>query len=79
MSKVKVAVMFGGRSGEHEVSVVSAGSVLKALSRERYETFPVYITHDGRWFHIREVESVVEPVTPAKFRFQDSAGRMKKP
>src|SRR3954452_22302941 len=47
--KVRVAVVFGGRSAEHAISCVSAGSVLAALDRERYEVVPVGITRDGGW------------------------------
>ncbi|MGI6307666.1 MAG: D-alanine--D-alanine ligase family protein [Dethiobacteria bacterium] len=47
--KLKVAVLFGGRSGEHAVSLVSAASIMAAMSKERYEIIPVGITEDGRW------------------------------
>src|SRR3954463_8666952 len=47
--KVRVAVVFGGRSAEHAISCVSAGSVMAALDRERYEVVPVGITRDGGW------------------------------
>lgn len=47
--KLRVAVIFGGRSGEHEVSLVSAASVMQAMDKERYEVFPVGITRSGRW------------------------------
>jgi D-alanine-D-alanine ligase len=47
--KTRVAVVFGGRSAEHAISCVSAGSVLAALDPERYEVVPVGITRDGRW------------------------------
>ncbi|MGY1785901.1 D-alanine--D-alanine ligase family protein [Geodermatophilus sp. SYSU D00698] len=47
--KVRVAVVFGGRSAEHAISCVSAGSVMAALDRERYEVVPVGIARDGRW------------------------------
>jgi D-alanine-D-alanine ligase len=47
--KVRVAVLFGGRSAEHAISCVSAGSVMAALDRERYEVVPVGIATDGRW------------------------------
>jgi D-alanine-D-alanine ligase len=50
MEKLIVAVLFGGRSGEHEVSLVSAASVMKALHRDRYEVLPVGIGKDGRWY-----------------------------
>lgn len=44
-----MAVVFGGRSSEHAISCVSAGSVLRALDRERYDVVPVGVTPDGRW------------------------------
>jgi D-alanine-D-alanine ligase len=47
--RTRVAVVFGGRSAEHAISCVSAGSVLAALDPERYEVVPVGIARDGRW------------------------------
>ena len=47
--KIRVAVIFGGRSGEHEVSLASAESVMQNLDRTRYEVIPVGITREGRW------------------------------
>ncbi len=47
--KLTVAVLFGGRSGEHEVSLMSARSVLSVLDRMRYNVIEVGITHDGAW------------------------------
>lgn len=47
--KKRVAVIFGGRSGEHEISVQSAQSVIAALDREKYEVVPVGITREGKW------------------------------
>ncbi|HBV96783.1 MAG: D-alanine--D-alanine ligase [Peptococcaceae bacterium BICA1-7] len=49
MSKKTVCVLFGGRSGEHEVSVRSAASVMKALDREKYTVVPIAISSEGRW------------------------------
>jgi D-alanine-D-alanine ligase len=48
-SKIRVGVMFGGRSSEHQVSLVSAASVMQALPPDRYEVVPIGITPDGRW------------------------------
>ena len=48
-SKLRVGVIFGGRSGEHEVSLASAASVLGALDRGRFEAVPIGITLEGRW------------------------------
>ncbi len=47
--KIRVVVLFGGRSGEHEVSLNSAASVMAALDKEKYDLIPVAITRDGRW------------------------------
>jgi D-alanine-D-alanine ligase len=47
--KVRVAVVFGGRSAEHAVSCASAGLVLGAIDRDRYEVVPIGIARDGRW------------------------------
>src|SRR3954470_22468826 len=47
--RVRVAVVFGGRSSEHAISCVSAGSVLRHLDRERFDVVPVGITTDGAW------------------------------
>ncbi len=49
MGKLRVAVIFGGRSGEHEVSLVSAQSIMNALDPDKYEVIPVGITRDGAW------------------------------
>ncbi|MFF6916813.1 D-alanine--D-alanine ligase [Streptomyces sp. NPDC012466] len=47
--KPRVAVVFGGRSSEHGISVVTAGAVLKAIDRTKYDVLPIGITQDGRW------------------------------
>jgi D-alanine-D-alanine ligase len=47
--KLRIGVLFGGRSGEHEVSLVSATSVLQALDREKYDVVPIGITPEGKW------------------------------
>ena len=49
MSKIKVTVLFGGMSGEHEVSLVSAASVIEAMDKDKYEIVEVGITEDGRF------------------------------
>ena len=47
--KIRVAVVFGGRSAEHAVSCASAGLVLGAIDRDRYDVVPIGIARDGRW------------------------------
>jgi D-alanine-D-alanine ligase len=54
--KVRVAVVFGGRSSEHAISCVTAGSVMKALDPQRYEVVPVGISTDGRWVLAEGIE-----------------------
>ncbi|MER6303432.1 D-alanine--D-alanine ligase family protein [Kitasatospora sp. NPDC001539] len=47
--KPRVALVFGGRSSEHAISVSTAGSVLRAIDRAKYDVLPIGITHEGRW------------------------------
>ncbi len=47
--KLRVGVIFGGQSGEHEVSLVSAQGIMEAMDKERYEIIPVGVTKEGRW------------------------------
>ncbi len=47
--KMRVGVIFGGRSAEHEVSLVSAASVIKALDISKYDVIPIGISAEGRW------------------------------
>ncbi len=47
--RIRVGVLFGGRSGEHDVSLRSAQAIMRAIDRERFEVVPIGITRDGRW------------------------------
>ena len=47
--KICLALLYGGRSGEHDVSIASATSVMQAIDREKYDVLPVYLTPEGRW------------------------------
>ena len=68
--KIKVGVIFGGMSTENEVSVVSAGSILENIDRNRFEVFPIYIDKQGKWYIFiedgkkrelgAEVENIIE-------------------
>lgn len=49
MKKLRVGILFGGRSGEHEVSLLSAASVLNAIDKDKYEVVPIGITKAGQW------------------------------
>jgi D-alanine-D-alanine ligase len=59
MQKLRVGILFGGRSGEHEVSLLSAASVLNAIDRDKYEVVPIGITKDGRWLTAEHAENLL--------------------
>ncbi|HLV88341.1 MAG TPA: D-alanine--D-alanine ligase family protein [Candidatus Sulfotelmatobacter sp.] len=59
MKKLRVGILFGGRSGEHEVSLLSAASVLKAIDKEKYEVVPIGITKEGRWLTAESAENLL--------------------
>jgi D-alanine-D-alanine ligase len=61
--KLRVGVIFGGRSGEHEVSIASATSVMAALDKDKYEIVPIGITSEGRWLAGVEPRQLAEGVT----------------
>lgn len=59
MSKLKIGVIFGGMSTEHDVSIISGISVIKNLDRQKYEIFPIYIDKKGKWFkYVKEIEDI---------------------
>ncbi len=58
--KLRVGILFGGRSGEHEVSLLSAASVLKSIDREKFEVVPIGITKEGRWLAAAEANNLLE-------------------
>ena len=60
MKKLRVGVIYGGRSGEHEVSVASAASIIKHLDRSRYEPVPIRIEKDGRWTLADKAPTVIK-------------------
>jgi D-alanine-D-alanine ligase len=59
-SKIRVGILFGGRSGEHEVSLLSAASVLNAIDKTKYDVVPVGITKDGRWLTAEHAERLLK-------------------
>jgi D-alanine-D-alanine ligase len=64
MKKLRVGVLFGGRSGEHEVSLLSAASVVNAIDKSKYEVVPVGITKDGRWLTAGDAERLLQGKPP---------------
>ena len=79
MSKLKIGVIFGGMSTEHDVSIVSGTSVAKKLDINKYDIFPLYIDNDGKWYkcidiskeyqvgdkieNIKKIENIIEYLT----------------
>jgi D-alanine-D-alanine ligase len=60
MKKLRVGLLFGGRSGEHEVSLLSAASVLNAIDKKKYEVVPIGITKEGRWVTAGRAERLLK-------------------
>lgn len=73
MNKVKIGIIFGGMSTEHDVSVVSGKSIINHINKEKYEIFPIYIDKNGIWYicdehfnensieqNIKQIDSIME-------------------
>jgi D-alanine-D-alanine ligase len=58
--KLRVGILFGGRSGEHEVSLLSAASILKAIDRRKFDVVPIGITKEGRWLAAGDAHQLLE-------------------
>ena len=58
--KLRVGILFGGRSGEHEVSLLSAASILKAIDRDKFDVTPIGITKEGRWLGSADARGLLE-------------------
>ena len=59
MKKLRIGILFGGRSGEHEVSLLSAASILDAIEKDKYEVVPIGITKEGRWLTADHAEKLL--------------------
>jgi len=73
MKKLRVGILFGGRSGEHEVSLLSAASVSSAIDKNKYEVVPIGITKEGRWVTAGDAEQLLkgEAVSQSHLRAGD--------
>jgi D-alanine-D-alanine ligase len=63
MDKLKIGVVFGGRSGEHEVSIRSAKTVIEQIDKDKYEVIPIAITKEGNWLNPVESLGLLPPQT----------------
>ncbi len=66
--KLRVGILFGGRSGEHEVSLLSAASILKAIDRAKFDVVPIGITKEGHWLAAGDAHDLLEGNTSAVAR-----------
>jgi len=57
--KQRIGILFGGRSGEHEVSLLSAASILKAIDKKKYDVVPIGITKEGRWVTASDAQALL--------------------
>ncbi|MGI2031198.1 D-alanine--D-alanine ligase family protein [Rhizobium panacihumi] len=62
-ARIRIAVVFGGRSSEHEVSIMSATNVMRALDPQKYDPLPIFVDREGRWLQSSFADGVLE--TPA--------------
>ena len=58
--KLRIGILFGGRSGEHEVSLLSAASVLKAIDKKKYDVVPIGITKQGQWVMAADAQRLLD-------------------
>ena len=63
MDKIRIGIVFGGRSGEHEVSIRSAKTVIEQADKDKYEIVPIAITKDGNWLNPVESLGLLPPAT----------------
>ena len=63
--KLRVGILFGGRSGEHEVSLLSAASILQAIDRKKFDVVPIGITKEGRWLAAGDAHSLLNGTSTA--------------
>lgn len=84
-NKVKVAVIFGGQSGEHEVSLMSTTSIIKAMDKEKYDIITIGITREGLWkYYDGEVDKILTgeweehavPISESDYNFVPTVGKI---
>ncbi len=67
MTKIKLAIIFGGMSTEHEISIISGKSIIKNLDKEKYKIYPIYIDRKGKWHKsVKELEEIQNPINYLK-------------
>src|SRR5437763_4249432 len=72
--RIRLGVIFGGRSGEHDVSLMSAAGILNAVDKEKYEVVPIGITRAGKWLPPAKAEALLTGAAPSAEQDQDDSG-----
>jgi D-alanine-D-alanine ligase len=72
--KLRIGVIFGGRSGEHEVSIRSAASVIEAIDRRKYDVLPIAISREGKWLSPAEASQLLPANTQSLVPSQPDSG-----
>ena len=73
MSKTSVAILFGGRSTEHEISLLSAQNVIKALDKDKYELVLIGIAKDGTWYYQADSSQLFKSEDPTLISLTDQS------
>ena len=76
MSKIKVAIIYGGRSTEHEISLLSAQNIIAGLDRNKYEPVLIAIDKRGKWFYHGDQMKISGGNNPKKVKLVEQAGEM---
>ena len=66
MTKIKLGLLYGGKSAEHQVSLQTALAAIKALNQDKFEIHPIYITEQGQWVRGERIEGEVTDVETLK-------------
>ena len=73
MTKLNVAIVFGGKSAEHEISLISAQNVVKSIDRTKYQPILISIDQDGKWYHQANEELLYKTDDPKKIKIEDKS------
>jgi len=71
--KIKLGLLYGGKSAEHKVSLQTAFAVISALDHSKFDVYPIYITEQGEWLQGKRIEGKVESVAKLKFSQDDQS------
>ena len=73
MEKIRVGILFGGKSAEHEISLLSAKNVYDAIDRDKYEPVLIGINKDGHWLLNDESQFLLDSADPRRLRLNPSS------